>query len=136
MVKSFTALFEDRKMGSLVINSSNVKELDNYVLYRVWNEATTKRERSLAMKEIKRRQKMGNMADGGKSKPFVVKVEESKWTNGIGWRKEKRHYGPLASKDHAKQLVDQMKKINKERAHEIPEGKGKWFNNIKVEQYK
>ncbi len=48
--------------GSMVVTASNVKELDNYTLYRVWSEATTARERSLAMKEIKRRQKMGNMA--------------------------------------------------------------------------
>ena len=46
----------------LTITASNVKDLDNYVLYRVWKEATTKRERSLAMKEIKRRQKLNNMS--------------------------------------------------------------------------
>jgi hypothetical protein len=49
--------------NSLKITASNVKELDNYVLYRVWKEATTKKERSLAMKEIKRRQKLGNMVE-------------------------------------------------------------------------
>ncbi len=47
--------------NGLLVTPSNVRELDNYVLYRVWKEATTKRERSLAMKEIKRRQSEGNM---------------------------------------------------------------------------
>ncbi len=59
----------------LLVTSSNVKELDNYVLYRVWKEATTKKERSLAMKEIKRRQSLGNMVDSHKTSKIPTKVK-------------------------------------------------------------
>ncbi|MBS3991118.1 MAG: hypothetical protein KGZ51_03530 [Erysipelothrix sp.] len=59
----------------LTVTASNVKDLDNYVLYRVWKEATTKRERSLAMKEIKRRQGLGNMVESHSTKKFTRKQE-------------------------------------------------------------
>lgn len=53
-------------MPSIVVDSKNIRQFDNYVLYRIWNEATTKKERSLAMKEIKRRQAEGNMVSSRK----------------------------------------------------------------------
>jgi len=48
-------------MSSLRITASNIKNFDNYVLYRISQEATTKHERDLAKKEIKHRQNQGNM---------------------------------------------------------------------------
>ncbi len=59
-------------MSTIKVTKGNIKKFDNYVLYRIWSEATTKSERSLAMTEIKRRQRQGNMVKTSDNGPSII----------------------------------------------------------------
>ncbi len=99
-------------MSSIKITASNVKQFDNYVLYRIWQEATTKKERSLAMKEIKRRQSEGNMSNGHPTH-YTVTFDSASWKRGLGIRKE-RQARTFKNMDDVNSFIDFMQQRNSE----------------------